>query len=213
VKVLKRLVISIMLLLVGLVILSAPQAGAREMAQQPTVAIPTVTGTPTGPVVRVNADNDFIRVRSGPGGEYIQVGLLIAGEKAPVFGRDFDGTWIQIAYPGVEGGIGWVYSPLVTILSGSDLSVGRADLPVVDPPPTTTPRVTPTVDPTIAAQFINEAAATRQPTYTPPPQLVIPTFEPDSPETSGGGFPVGLVIVLLGAVGILGALFALIRGR
>jgi hypothetical protein len=200
-------------LLVGLVIFSFSQVGAREIAQQPTVSIPTVTGTPTGPVVRVNADNDFIRVRSGPGGEYIQVGLLIAGEKAPASGQNVEGTWIQIVYPGVEGGIGWVYSPLVTILSGGDLLVGGGDLSVVDPPPTATPRVTPTVDPTVAAQFVNEAAATRQPTYTSPPQLVIPTLEPDAPSTSGVGFPIGLVIVLLVAVGILGALFALIRGR
>jgi uncharacterized protein YraI len=206
VKALSRLLISGMLLLVGLVILSAPKVEARQLAQQPTVAIPTVTGTPTGPLVRVNADNDFIRVRSGPGGEYIQVGLMIAGEKASAYGKNAEGTWIQIAYPGVEGGIGWVYSPLVTILSGGDLSV-------VEPPPTATPRVTPTVDPTVAAQFINEAPPTRQPTYTAPPQLVIPTIEPSSPTTTGVGFPIGLVIVLLGAVGILGALFALIRGR
>lgn len=205
-NVLTRLGISGLLLLLGLLILSAPQAGASELAQQPTVSIPTVTGTPRGPVIRVNADNDYINVRSGPSTDYTEIGVLIAGEIVSALGKTAGGTWIQITYPGVEGGIGWVYSPLVTLLSGGDL-------PIVEPPATATPRVTPTIDPTLAAQFIDEVPPTRQPTYTAPPPLVIPTFEPNDPTTTGVGFPIGLVIVLLGAVGILGALFALIRGR
>jgi hypothetical protein len=73
--------------------------------------------------------------------------------------------------------------------------------------------VTATIDATLAAQFIIEPQATRLPTYTPPAPLVISTFEPANNTAAGGGFPVGLIIVLLGAVGILGALFSLIRGR
>lgn len=206
-KVLNRLVISGILLLAGLLLLSAPQAGARELAQQPTVSIPTVTGTPRGPVIRVNADYDFIRVRSGPSTVgYPEIGVLISGEIVSALGKTADGEWIQIVYPGVEGGVGWVYSRLVTATDGEDIQI-------VDAPATATPRVTPQIDPTLAAEYIEAVPPTRPPTYTPPPPLVVSTFEPNDPTSGGIGFPVGLVIVLLGAVGILGALFALIRGR
>jgi hypothetical protein len=187
-------------------IIAIPGVEARPLAQQPTVSIPTVTGTPTGAQVRVNADNDYINVRLGPGTENPEIGMLIAGETVPALGKTFGGSWIQIVYPGVEGGVGWVYSPLVTLISGGDL-------PIVEPPPTATPRVTATINPTLAAQFINEAPPTRLPTYTPPVPLVVSTFEPAESTAIGGGFPVGLIIVVLGAVGILGALFSLIRGR
>ena len=205
-KFISRLLLAAFLILTGLLLFTAPGAKARQLAQQPTGSIPTVTGTPTGPQVRVNADNDYINVRTGPGTEYNEIGVLIAGETVSAYGRNVAGTWIQIAYPGVEGGIGWVYSPLVTLISGSDL-------PIVEPPPQATPRVTATVDPTLAAQFIREVPATRMPTFTPPPQLAIATFAPGDTATNGGGFPIGLVIVVLGAIGILGALFSLIRGR
>lgn len=205
-KVLMRFGFSVFLVIAGLVIMSETLVRAGEQVQQPTVSIPTVTGTPSGAQVRVNADNDFINVRSGPGTENAEIGVLIAGETVPALGKTAGGSWIQIVYPGVEGGIGWVYSPLVTLISGGDL-------PIVEPPPTATPRVTPTIDPTLAAQFINEAPATRLPTYTPPIPLVVSTFEPGEAAAIAGSFPVGLIIVLLGAVGILGALFSLIRGR
>jgi hypothetical protein len=201
-----RLGISGLVLLVGLIILSTPKAAANELSQQSTDPITEISGTPTGPVIRVNDDNEFINVRSGPGTEYTAVGVLNAGELVSAFGRTVGGTWIQIAFPEGEGGIGWVYSPLVTLVSGGDL-------PLVEPPPTATPLITPTIDPTLASQFINEAPPTRLPTYTPPPPLVISTFEPTAPTQEGFGFPVGLAIIILSAVGILGTLFALIRGR
>jgi len=197
---------STVLVIIGFSMIATVQVEAGEINQQPTVSIPTVTGTPTGAQVRVNADNDFINVRSGPGTENAEIGVLIAGETVPALGKTAGGSWIQIVYPGVAGGIGWVYSPLVTLISGGDL-------PIVEPPPTATPRVTPTIDPTLAAQFINEAPATRLPTYTPPIPLLVSTFEPAESTAIGGGFPIGLIIVVLGAVGILGALFSLIRGR
>lgn len=205
-KFVNRLVISGMVLLLGFIFLSAPQAGAQKLAQEPTVAIPTVTSTPSGTVVEVKADNDFINVRSGPGTEYSEIGVLAAGDLVSAFGQTAGGTWIKISFSEGEGGIGWVYSPLVTLVSGGDF-------PIVEPPPTITPQVTPTIDPTLAAQFINEVPPTRLPTYTPPPPLVISTFETSSPSTEEVGFPMGLVIILLGGVGILGALIALLRRR
>lgn len=205
-KFLTRMLVSGILLVGGLILLSTPQAGAREAAQQPTSDIPTATNTPTGPVIRVNEDNDFLRVRSGPGTEYDELGRLDPGEIVFANGKTVDGIWIQIAYPSVESGIGWVYSPYVTLVSGGDL-------PIVEPAPTATPLVTATIDQTLAAQFIDEVPPTRLPTYTAPPPLVISTFEPGEPASQDGGFPVVLVIILLGAVGIIGTLFAILRGR
>lgn len=184
----------------------APQTRAGAPGQQPTVAIPTVTGTPQGPSIRVNADQEQINVRSGPGTEYPIVGVLVAGQIVPAYGRSAAGLWIQIGYPGIPEGVAWVYSPLVTVLRGSEL-------PIIEPPPTPTPQVTPTLDPTLAAQFVAEIPATRLPTYTAPPPLAIPTYASEVPLLTASTFPVGLLISILGIVGILGALFSALAIR
>lgn len=205
-KLIYRVLAFSIIMLLGGALLVTGSAEAKENLQQPTVSIPTVTGTPEGAVIRVNADNDQINVRSGPGTDYETIGVMIAGQEAPAFGRSAGGSWIQIGYVGVEGGVGWVYSPLVTLLRGTNL-------PILEPPPTATPRVTPTIDPTLASQFIVEAAPTRLPTFTPPPALVVPTFEAPVDDVLSANVPMGLVIVILGAIGILGSLFSFIRGR
>lgn len=179
---------------------------ADEYYQQPTVEIPTVTGTEVGLYIRVNADQDQINVRAGPNTDYDKVGVLIAGETAPAIGRSPGGDWIQIVYPGTPAGVAWVYSPLVTLF-------GSGDLPIVEPPPTSTPLVTPTLDLERLATFVDPPQSTRLPSFTAPPPLVIPTFE--APEETGASatFPFGLVISFLGIVGILGAIFSFLRGR
>jgi hypothetical protein len=175
-------------------------------AQIPTVSLPTVTGSPQGPVVSVrrDSDQDSINVRSGPSAKYDIIGVLIVGQTVPANGRTPGGDWIQIFYPGVAGSTGWVYSPLVSI-SGS--------IPIVEPPPTPTPRTTPTIDPTLAAQFIVELQPTRLPTFTSPPPLVIPTFESQVPQTVPGGIPIGIVIIGMAVLGAFGTLISFLRGR
>ena len=190
----------------GLLLINVSLVEASELEQQPTVAVPTVTGTPVGAVIRVNADNEQINVRNGPGTDYDSIGVLIAGQEVAAYGRSAGGSWIQIAYAGVAGGVGWIYSPLVTLLRGGDL-------PVVEPPPTATPRITSTIDPTLAAQFIVESQPTRLPTFTAPPPLVLPTYAPVDTSPIEVGIPVGLVIVILGVVGFMGMLLSFIRGR
>jgi len=175
-------------------------------AQIPTVSIPTVTGSPLGPTVSVrrDTDQDSINVRSGPSAKYDIVGVLIVGQTVPAKGRTPGGDWIQIFYPGVPDSTGWVYSPLV-IVDGS--------IPIVEPPPTPTPRTTPTIDPTLAAQFIVELPPTRLPTFTPPPPLVIPTFENEPPQAVPGGIPIGIVIIGMAVLGVFGTLISFLRGR
>lgn len=171
--------------------------------QQPTVAIPTVTGTPTGPIVTVNTDQEQINVRSGPSTDYPQVGVLVAGQQVPAIGRSPGGEWIQISYPGVPGGIAWVYAFLV--------SSPTSNIPIVEPPPTPTPLTTPTTDPTLAAQFNIEVTPTRLPTFTAPPPLVIPTFVEDDSNPISPGVPMGFLIISLVVMGIFGFLISFLR--
>lgn len=181
---------------------------ANVEAQIPTGSVPTVTSTASGPIVTVRLDIDQpnINVRSGPGtSDYDIIGLLLLGQKAVAKGRSIGGDWIMIEYPGVKGGIGWVHSSLVDITPG--------ELPVVEPPPTSTPLVTVTIDPTMAAQFVVTLAPTRLPTFTPPPQLVIPTFITEGSGIATTGIPMGLVIISLAVIGIFLGLFALAQGR
>ncbi|HJW90307.1 MAG TPA: SH3 domain-containing protein [Anaerolineales bacterium] len=198
----------VVLILVWMVLsqVSAHIVQANRMPQIPTVDIPTVTGTPLGPTVtaRRDTDQEQINVRAGPSTNYETVGVMIAGQQAPALGRTRGGDWVQILFPGAPNGTGWVYAPLV------DLS---GEVPIVEPPPTPTPQTTPTIDPTLAAQFIVELPPTRLPTFTPPPPLVIPTFQVEEINTGTGGVPMGFVIIGLGVVGLFGTLISLLRGR
>jgi hypothetical protein len=199
----------IFLLFIGMILaylfLGSPVM-AEPVAQQPTGVIPTVTSTPRGPYVVVNpitATDDQINVRAGPNALTEKVGVLLINQEANAIGRY--GDWIQIEYPGVPGGKAWVYGNLVTLYGGT--------VPLVEPPPTSTPRVTQTIDPTLAAQFLITPDATRLPTFTEPAPLDIPTYEAATDNAAVGGVPMGLVIVGLGALGIFLGVIALISGR
>lgn len=177
-----------------------------ENKQQPTVSIPTVTGTPSGPIAIVYSEpEDQINVRSGPGTEYPKVGVLLNRQQVPALGSTPGGSWVQIVYPGVEGGVAWVYAPLVRIIDGV--------LPIVEPPPTPTLQFTPTIDPTLASQFIVDIPPTRLPTFTPAPPLVIPTFPVEEIKTGTGGIPIGFVITGLTVLGVFGLIISLLRRR
>ena len=178
---------------------------AENLLQQPTIALPTVTGTPVGVMVVVNLDQpDQINVRSGPSVLYNQIGVLLPGQKAPALGKSAGGDWILIQYPGVPGGQGWVYAPVVSLTPG--------DLQIIEPPPTPTIDVTQTIDPTLAAQFIQTPIPTRLVTFTPAASLVVPTYSDYSGSTSGV-IPIGLVILILISIGALIGLFTIFQGR
>jgi hypothetical protein len=178
-------------------------ASAAPAQQPPTVSIATVTGTPTGPVIVVP---DQVNVRTGPSTDYELIGVLISGQTAPAIGRTAGGDWIQIAYAGVPNNIAWVYSPFIV------LDPPGAFLPVIEPPPTATPRVTPTIDPTLAAQFnLSDITATRLPTFTAAPPIDQPTPAPLELETSSGIPPI-LAIAGLVLIGTFGILISVLRG-
>ncbi len=183
----------------------APAVQAGQPRQQPTGSIPTVTSSPSGPIAIVTSEYDQINIRSGPDNNiYPIVGVLVAGQRVTALGRTAGGSWVEIAYPGVPGGTAWVYAYLVEL---------KGNVPIVEPPPTPTPQVTPTIDPTLASQFIIEIAPTRLPTYTPPPDLIIPTFTISPVNQSTAGVPMGFVIIGMGVVGIFGMMISLLRGK
>ena len=199
------LVISIAFIVLALVLFleGSNQVQASGSYQQPTVSIPTVTGTAKGPFAIVYSDpEDQINVRSGPDVFYPKVGVLINRQEVPALAKSEGGTWVKIAYPGVPEGVAWVYAPYVRV---------TGELPVVPKPPTPTPETTPTIDPVLASQFISEIPPTRKPTYTPPPPLVIPTYESATVTSGTGGLPSGFIILGLVSVGIFGLIVSFLR--
>jgi len=179
---------------------------ARILAQIPTGSIPTVTGTPIGAIAIVR-DNEqgFANVRAGPSTTGFEiVGVLVVGAQVPALGRTEGGDWIQITYPGVPGGVAWVWSDLVEV---------KGTLPIIIPPPTPTPRITPTIDPTLAAQFLVEIPPTRLPTFTAAPPYASPTPTIEPPETISSRIPMGFIIVGLLVVGLFGTLISFLGGR
>jgi hypothetical protein len=200
-----KIILGVILIAIGfLLVLARPSIGlAGRLAQIPTGSIPTVTGTPLGALVVV-LDNEqgFVNVRAGPSTvAYEIVGVLISGQQVPGVGRSPGGDWVQVAYPGVPGGVAWVWSDLVEV---------RGSLRVVEPPPTPTPAMTATIDPTLAAQFLVEVPPTRLPTFTEPPPISQPTLPVDSPIATSGRVPIGLVIIGLAVVGLFGTLVSLL---
>ena len=181
--------------------------GSSVLAQQPTGSVPTVTGTPAGPIVKVDQSIPQIRVYAGPSSfDYPAIGVLLANETAPAIGRARDREdWIQIRYPGVPGAMGWVYGLYVSLSPG-------ALLPIVDLPPTPTPLSTPTINPTLEAAFIGQQTPTRLPTFTPPPPLDLPSFDEPVPAPTAN-VPAGLLILGLGLFGFFGAVISYLRGR
>jgi hypothetical protein len=194
------------MLLIGLFFVKFSFIKAHEIDQQPTITIPTVTGTPKGvtATVPINQENT-VNVRSGPGVFFEKVGVLLPGQEAPVKGRTAGGDWVMIEYPGAPNNIGWIYTAVVQISPG--------ELPIIEPPSTPTPVLTQTINPTLAAQFISTPNPTRLPTYTPSGPLVIPTYEDISRNSVLGGIPMGLVILIIGSLGGLLAIFSVIRNR
>lgn len=200
---------ALFLVIMGAFLLFLPQeVYALPEYQIPTGSIPTVTGTAQGAMVTVRTDmgETFLNVRSGPGGMYDKIGVLLAGQSVPALGISPKGEYYLVSYPGVPSGQGWVRASYV-ILSGGD------NLPIVEAPATATPVVTATFDPTLAAQFIVTLEPTRMPTFTEPALLQIPTYTGSSSGTASSGVPMGLVVLILLVAGLLVGVFSMLQER
>jgi hypothetical protein len=75
-----------------------PVGAVGVIEQQPTVAIPTVTGTPEGVTASVRIDQvDPVNIRSGPGVFFDIVGVLLPRQIVSVSGRSAGGDWVRVA--------------------------------------------------------------------------------------------------------------------
>jgi uncharacterized protein YraI len=196
---------SLLILVVCLTLLLNVPAQFKVAAQQATGSVPTVTSTPLGAYITVTYE-DQINVRAGPSQyAYSVIGTLLPGQTAPALGRSPGDSWIQISYPGVEGGVGWVFANYVKITT-------TRTLPIIEAPPTPVPLTTATINPTVEASFRTPIPPTRIPTFTQPGPLQIPTYTPVETRVAGP-VPMGLVVVLLSLVGGFGAFISFLRGR
>ena len=131
----------------------SPQLVIKEKPTSPTeIVIPLV-----------NAGENNVNIRGGPGTNYDIVGTLPAGQSLQIVGRNNDSSWWQVV---TSSGLGWV-AAWVTTASDVDDSI-----PVVETPPPPEPTFTST--PT--------ATFTSTPTSTPTPTS-IPTLVPQPSET------------------------------
>jgi uncharacterized protein YraI len=156
--------------------------------------------TPEGVYITVTY-TEPMNVRGGPGTSYDILGQIQPGEMLPALGISPGREWVQISYTNGPGGVGWVYASYVSISGG--------ELHVIEPPPTQTPLVTATFDPTLASAFPRDPTATRLPTFTPPPPLVVPTFT-DTGARATAKFPSGIFVFTLGILGSAGLLVSFI---
>lgn len=203
--------ILVMVVMGGVLVLGLINPGTiNVLAQQPTGAVPTVTGTPVGPFVRVDPSIiTQIRIYAGPSSlEYPAVGILLANQKAPALARAKGKLdWIQIYYPGVPGSRGWVFANYVQLLPPG------ANLATIEVPATPTPLATPTINPTLVAAFIGQQTPTRLPTFTPPAPVDLPQFTDTDPNSQTTGVPTGFLILALALFGAFGVIISYLRGR
>lgn len=135
----------LLLILFGIVrLFSSPGTGDADAT--PTAAVTTTpTGTPSAGAAVVTAVGN-VDVYGGPGSQYPVVGVLPAGAKAPVVGRNPNGDWYAIAASGIPGGVGWVPANAVT-------AENTGSVPVFTPPPLATATPTVTALPTVPTVF------------------------------------------------------------
>jgi len=195
------------LLLAGLCGAALLWRSPAPVAAQPSG--PTFTPSPTGPQILAFQD-DPVNLRSGPGTEYDQVGVLVKGQIAPILGVTQIGpyTWFKIVYIGGPDNAAWVYKDVVRLLG--DIP----SIPTILPPPTPTLRSagTPAGAATESTATPNPGAP-RLPTFTAPAPVVRPTLLPVQGVREAGGIPPAMIILSLFVLGVLGGLASLLRRR
>ena len=114
---------------------------------------PTFTFTPEIPKVTVSVETNC---RSGPGLAYERLGVLPAGHSAEVIGRSSTGdTWI-IRLPSNPVITCWLWGQYATLVGNT------TGLPVINPPPTPTPKATNTPAPGFTVSFIDTTVCAPQ---------------------------------------------------
>lgn len=195
---------------------------------------PTRTPTPEGPAL-AEALEGPTNVRSGPDITYERLGQIVPGDTYPILGQAEGTLWYKIQFPDSPNGTAWVFEQVVTITGNVEaipvieisteptVDVGRAQATQTIEALAQTPGALETA--TIAAQIAGFVATggpdvptqtpEPQPTFTYPPGPVAQatTFIPSQVTASanGGGLPPIIPIVVLGLLGGLGLLIAVLR--
>jgi serine/threonine-protein kinase len=134
----------------------------------------TATNTPSTAEVSVLAQRSV--VRSGPGEQYPEIGVLERGTQTQVVAVTTEGDWYRVL---VGGELGWVQAETVSV-SGNESVIEVVEIPTATP--TDTPTSIPTDTPTPTAT----ETATLVPTLTPSQ-----TRMPDDDATEVAAAPVG----------------------
>lgn len=112
--------------------------GIQTIATPPSPAAVAPAPPPAG--VPIATAVNFVNVRTGPGTNYLVLGVAPPGASAEVSGRSADNAWWQVKIPTqyTSTGFGWVSASFVT-------TQGTESVPVVDapPPPETVPPTPP----------------------------------------------------------------------
>lgn len=137
---------------------------------------PQTTGSPTAVLAEAF---DVTEVRYGPGIDFPRVGAIRRGQAYPVLRRHARFPWLEIAFPVVAGGRGWVYQGAVWI-SGDLRNVPTTsqrdfDYPTLTPTP---PMVVTIVPPGMAAPLDGAEAVLDQLGQAIYQYLLTQKFEP-----------------------------------
>lgn len=89
-------------------------------------SVPTLTGTPTVPVV--TPLDKGVNCRYGPGTEWLVIGALLVGQNANIQGKNGDASWWYVSTPNEPGKPCWVAASVTT--AAGNLS----SIPVVPKP-------------------------------------------------------------------------------
>jgi uncharacterized protein YraI len=117
--------------------------GGSAGGAEPTPATATAAPPGIGVLAELTAGT---AVRQGPGTEFPELGILPAGRKVNVVGRNQSSTWFQILFPPESQGRGWVSATNLRLPEGAVsqieiVSGTPTDRPTA-PPPTSTPAPT-----------------------------------------------------------------------
>lgn len=124
-------------------VFSGPESfSTDDSLTAPITATKTTTSAASAGSAAVAAVRN-VDVYAGPGNQFSVVGVIPAGAKAPVVGRNPNGDWYAIAGSGLPNGQGWVpASAVVAENTGSVPVATPPPLPAVSPTPASTPAPT-----------------------------------------------------------------------
>ncbi len=109
-----------------------PSAGATAGVRSSASRTPSLTPSPTPQGVVAEAISETI-VRYGPGIRFARVGTIRKGDFYPVLRRHTQYPWLEIGYPGVASGRGWVFQDTVHVV-GNVFSLPATSAETMDYP-------------------------------------------------------------------------------